>query len=177
MVKPIVAYGMPILRKASQPVDVSDPGLASLIRDLLDTMEHANGAGLAAPQINADARIFVVRHDEAEPAAVFINPVITWYSNDIWLDEEGCLSIPGLQEPVPRAQEITIQWLDENLLPRSQNMSGPVARIIQHEYDHLEGTLYLDRLSALRKRLLRKRLERIRKGQVSCPYPMRFAKL
>ncbi|QEH41975.1 peptide deformylase [Chitinophaga sp. XS-30] len=174
MIKPIVVYGAPILRKACLPVNISDPGLPALIRDLRDTMQHANGAGLAAPQINEDARIFVVQQDEHEGVIVFINPVITAYSDEIWLDEEGCLSVPGLQEPVPRALEITINWLDENLIPQSQNLSGPVARIIQHEYDHLEGRLYFDRLSPLRKRLLRKRLERIRKGQVSCPYPLRF---
>lgn len=174
MIRPIVAYGAPILRKSCQPVDITSPALPALLRDLWDTMNNANGVGLAAPQINVDARVFVVRSDELDLRQAFINPVITAYSEETLLDDEGCLSIPGIQEPVPRAQHITITWLDEELQPHTETWHGPAARMIQHEYDHIEGRLYLDKLGALRKRLLHARLERIRKGKVKCPYPLRF---
>lgn len=174
MIKPIVAYGAPILRKRCQPADITSPELPLLLKDLWDTMRNANGVGLAAPQINIDARVFVVQADEWNVKQAFINPLITAYSETTWLDEEGCLSIPGIQAPVARAEHITISWLDEALEAQTETWHGPVARMIQHEYDHIEGKLYTDRLAPLRKRLLHARLERIRKGKAQCPYPLRY---
>ncbi|SEK90685.1 peptide deformylase [Chitinophaga rupis] len=142
------------------------------------TLENAGGVGLAAPQVNRSLRLFLVDSTQADEHngihQVFINGHILNYSTDTCIDTEGCLSIPGIWEEVVRACSITIQYQDENFNTQTQTFSGPTARMIQHEYDHTLGKLYLDHLSPLRRRLLQRKLQAIIKGKVSGKYPMRF---
>lgn len=169
MILPIVAYGSPMLRVPCQPANLSDPQLPILVGNLLHTMKNAHGAGLAAPQVNVPQCVFVT-----EAAGVFINPQILWYSPEQLWDEEGCLSIPGIQENVPRAKRIAVSWVNEKLEPQTGEFEDDAARVIQHEYDHLQGKLYLDYLPPFRKRLLQGRLNRVLKGKAECAYPLRL---
>jgi peptide deformylase len=190
MILPIVAYGTPILRQKSRPVSPEYPNLTTLITDLWDTLESAGGVGLAAPQVGQQLRLFIIDNTREfsglSPAAreshpefpgirqVFINPVVTAYSWATTTEPEGCLSIPGLEAHVPRPNSITLQYQQENFSYHQQTFIGRTARIIGHEYDHLEGKLYLDYLGVLQKRLLEGKLRRIRMGEVRANYPMRF---
>ncbi|WP_343669104.1 peptide deformylase [Chitinophaga sp.] len=167
MILPIVAYGHPILRKICTPITVDYPDLQVLITNMHATMLNANGCGLAAPQVSKPIRLFIVLE------RVFINAAITHYSIATQTDDEGCLSIPRISAPVPRAQEITITWQDENFHSHTENFDGEMARMIQHEYDHIEGKLYLDHISALQRKLLHSKLSKIAKGKFHAPYPMR----
>ncbi len=140
-----------------------------------DTLDHAGGAGLAAVQVNIDLRIFIVDTgaDSVPPIKkAFINPEIVWHSAHQEFDEEGCLSIPGLQVEVPRAAAVRLRYLNEQFVQEEEYFEGIAARIIQHEFDHTQGRLYLDRLKPLQVQMLRSRLERIRKGKLSCAYPL-----
>jgi len=189
MILPIVAYGDPVLRKRAEDIPSDYPELASLITNMYETMYNAHGVGLAAPQIGLPIRLFVVDTDpfsddeeltvEEQQALkgfkrVFINAHIEAEAGKEWDFNEGCLSIPDIREDVKRKAEITISYLDEDFKPQRESFKGTLARVIQHEYDHIEGILFTDRLSSLKKRLLKGRLEKISKGKVDVEYRMRF---
>jgi len=189
MVLPIVAYGDPVLRKVGKKIDKDSPKLNELISNMWETMYNANGVGLAAPQIGLPVRLFLV---DATPFAedeelsekerttlegfkkVFINSQIEEELGNDWVFNEGCLSIPDIREDVMRKDTITISYLDENFQKHTETYDGILARIIQHEYDHIEGVLFTDKLSSLRKRLLKGRLNNISKGKINVEYRMRF---
>lgn len=180
MILPIYIYGQPVLRKVAQDIDPKNyPNLPQLIKDMFETMYHAEGIGLAGPQIGLEQRIFVVDleplADEEHPEfkrfkKTFINARIVERKGDIEFVEEGCLSLPGIHEKVPREGEIRIQYLDEELKPHEDTYSGFMARVIQHEYDHLDGVMFIDRISPLRKRMIKSKLINLEKGKVKCQY-------
>lgn len=192
MILPIVAYGDPVLRKMGKEIERDHPGLEELIADMQETMKNAQGVGLAAPQIGKDIRLFLI---DAAPFAeneelddeereflrdfkrTFINPEIVEEEGDEWAFTEGCLSIPNINEEVYRPETIRVKYLDENFNEKEEELSGLPARIFQHEYDHIEGILFTDRLSSLKKRLLKKKLENISKGKVDVSYRMKFPKI
>lgn len=180
MILPIYIYGQPVLRKVAKVIDVENyPNLNELIDNMFETMYDAEGIGLAAPQVGLDQRIFVVDldnvSDEDTPEfkgfkKVFINAQIIERDGDIEMIEEGCLSIPGIHEKVPRESKITIKYLDENLEEKVEEYSDFFARVIQHEYDHIEGTLFVDKISPLRKRMVKNKLQSMEKGKINCHY-------
>ena len=190
MILPIVAYGDPVLKKEAEEVDKDYPELNQLIADMFETMYHAKGVGLAAPQIGKSIRLFIVdgspfadeEGEEPDPKAVgieqfkkvFINPIIEEEKGDKWAFQEGCLSIPKVRENVYRKETVTISYYDENWNFHEESFDGYAARIIQHEYDHIEGILFTDRLSPLKKKLLSKRLTRISHGDIDVDYKMKF---
>ncbi|WP_299104404.1 peptide deformylase [uncultured Tenacibaculum sp.] len=189
MILPIVAYGDPVLRKVGKEIDADYPELSKLIANMKETMYNANGVGLAAPQIGRAIRLFLVDAtpfaddedlDEEERKVlenfnrVFINPKIVKEEGDEWAFNEGCLSIPNINEDVFRQETITIEYQDENFEKHTEVLSGMAARVFQHEYDHIEGVLFTDKLSSLKKRLIKKKLENISKGKITAPYRMRF---
>lgn len=183
MILPIYIYGHPVLRKVAQDIDPENyPNLKELIDNMFETMHGADGVGLAAPQVGLEDRIFVVDlspyADEEHPEfkdfkKVFINAHIIERGGEMEIVEEGCLSIPGIHEKVPREDEIRIRYLDENLQPRDEVYSGYKARVIQHEYDHIEGILFIDKISPLRKRMVKGKLSNMEKGKVACEYKIR----
>jgi peptide deformylase len=191
MILPIVAYGDPVLRKVCEEIDQDYPKLNELIANMVETMHGANGVGLAAPQIGKAIRLFVIdaspfaedeELDEEERAylkvfnRIFINARIIDETGKEWPFNEGCLSIPNINEDVVRNETLTMEYVDENFTPHKETFSGLAARIIQHEYDHIEGILFTDKLSTLKRRLLKKKLENISKGQVDVSYRMKFPK-
>ena len=184
MIKPVYGYGNMVLRKKAEEIDSSYENLKELIESMYETMDASSGVGLAAPQIGLPIRLFIV---DARPMAedfpegedftqVFINPEIISFSGKPWEFVEGCLSVPGINEEVVRPSDVTISYLDENFEEHTKTFTGIISRIIQHEYDHLEGKLFVDHLNPLKKRLLRKRLVSIEKGTVPVSYKMRFKK-
>ncbi|MCT4623100.1 MAG: peptide deformylase [Schleiferiaceae bacterium] len=186
MILPIVAYGDPVLKKVGKDIDKDYPGLDTLIDNMFQTMYNAQGVGLAAPQIGKAIRLFIVdaspfaEDDDPETEGlkdfkkVFINPQIVEETGDEWAFEEGCLSIPDVREDVYRHPDVVLEYFDENWNKHKETFTGLAARVIQHEYDHIEGILFTDHLSGLRKRLLKGRLNSISKGKVSVGYRMRF---
>ncbi|ATA67890.1 peptide deformylase [Capnocytophaga cynodegmi] len=189
MVLPIVAYGDAVLRKVGTDITADYPNLKELITNMFETMEASHGVGLAAPQIGLPIRLFVIDaspfgEDEDLSAEeqeflksfrkTFINAKIIEETGDKWSFNEGCLSIPGVREDVLRHKQLTISYLDENFVPQELTVDGLAARIIQHEYDHIEGILFTDKLSAFKKRLLKGKLTDISKGKVNVDYRMRF---
>lgn len=181
MILPIIAYGDPILRKVAEEIDPSYPGLQELISNMYETMYAAKGIGLAAPQVGLSIRLFIVDASPFEDDEVlkqfkkiFINPVIKSEGGKDWPFSEGCLSIPDIREDVERKEKILISYLDEEFRPMEEAYEGIAARIIQHEYDHIEGKLFTDRLSPLKKQLLKKRLDAISKGLIKPEYKMKF---
>jgi peptide deformylase len=184
MVFPIVAYGDPVLRKVAEDIDKDYPGLEKLIDDMYDTMEKSRGVGLAAPQINKAIRLFVIdstrMYDEDEKndgiREVFINARIIDELGKEWAYEEGCLSIPGIREDVYRKEKLKIEYYDRNFKKHTKEFTGLTARVIQHEYDHIEGKLFIDHLKPLKRSLLKGRLEKISKGVVDVDYKMKFPK-
>jgi len=189
MILPIVAYGAQVLKKKAKEVDLKDPTLPTFIENLWETMYAASGVGLAAPQVGVSLRIFVIdaspfsEDDElsaeeqkvlADFKKVFINPTILSETGDTWPFNEGCLSIPNIREDVLRPDQLQIRYLDADFKEREETYSGLAARVIQHEYDHIEGVLFTDKLSALKKRLLKGKLSQIAKGKVDVDYVMRF---
>ena len=190
MILPIVAYGDPIFKREAVEINKDYEGLKELIENMFETMYEASGVGLAAPQIGESIRLFVVdgspfaedAEEEPDPRAeglmgfkkVFINPIIEEESGEEWSFNEGCLSIPDIREEVYRKEKILITYYDENWVLKEESYDGYAARIIQHEYVHLEGILFTHRISPLKKRLLTKRLTNISKGIVSVTYRMRF---
>ena len=189
MILPIVAYGLPILRKVGLEIDENYPDLKELIENMTETMESAQGIGLAAPQIGKSIRLFIVdttpfSEDESlDPEEreylenfkkVFINAQMITEEGDEWVFNEGCLSIPDIREDVFRQQKITLSYLDENFNPHTETFEGLAARVVQHEYDHLEGVLFTDKISSLKKRLIKKKLDNISKGKITADYRMKF---
>ncbi len=180
MIYPIVAYGNPVLKKRAVEVEPGSIDVKELAEDMFETMHHAQGIGLAAPQIGKSLRMFVIDGAALEDEEmqdfkkVFINPVILKEYGDDWLFEEGCLSIPTIREDVNRNSQLRIRYFDENWAEHEAEFDGMKARIIQHEYDHIEGILFTDHLSAFKKRLLKSKLSNISRGQVSVEYRMSF---
>lgn len=181
MIYPIVAYGDPVLKKRASDIDKNDSAidLPQLIADMFDTMEVAGGVGLAAPQIGLSLRLFVVDAEKMEEELkgfrkVFINPQMLEELGEKWAFEEGCLSIPNIREDVLRQPKLKIRYWDENWNEHTQEFQGIPARIIQHEYDHIEGVLFTDHISPLKKRLLKNKLLNISKGNVKVDYKMKF---
>lgn len=185
MILPIYIYGHPVLRKKTQNIDMETyENLDELIKNMFETMHNADGIGLAAPQVGLEDRIFVVDltplADDEHPEfkdfkKVFINAQITHREGEIVQLEEGCLSIPGVHEKVPRENKIRIEYLDENMQPHEEEYSGFQARVIQHEYDHIDGILFVDKISPIRKRLVKGKLASLAKGKTSCHYKVRTA--
>ncbi len=192
MILSIVAYGAPVLRKLSKPIEADYPDLAKFLEDMWETMYSSNGVGLAAPQVNKDIRLFVVdseqifeNMDEEEKTTyndrpgikkVFINAQVESIQGEEWAYNEGCLSIPKIREDIMRGESVTITYLDENFKPYRSTFSGITARVILHEYDHIEGKLFIDYLKPLRKKMLQGKLNDISKGKVKVDYKMSFAK-
>ncbi|KAA3653215.1 MAG: peptide deformylase [Bacteroidetes bacterium] len=184
MILPIVAYGDPILKKEAEEIDSDYPFLTELIENMYETMYEAEGVGLAAPQIGKSIRLFIVDASpfEEEDKALkgfkktFINPIIIEESGKEWGFNEGCLSIPGVREDVMRQPEIVIEYHDENFNLVEEKYKGIAARIIQHEYDHIEGILFTDKINPLKRRLLKAKLNNITKGNVKVNYRMKFPK-
>lgn len=184
MILPITAYGHPVLRKVTEEIDEEYPKLDELIANMFETMYYSEGVGLAAPQVNLPIRLFVMdaspMGDEIEDfkdfKKVFINPYILDENGEEWSFNEGCLSIPGIREDVIRPDQIKIEYYDENWEFHEEEYDGIPARVIQHEYDHLDGILFPDRLSAIRRKLLRSKLNNISKGKVDVDYRMIFPK-
>ncbi len=182
MILPIVVFGHPTLRKPTQEIDKDYEGLSQLVDDMYDTMHKSEGVGLAAPQINRAIRLFVVnfepmleeedlKNEKPEDLIkVFINPKIVEFSGDSWAFNEGCLSVPGMREDVSRPEKILIQYYDKDFNYIEEQYDGMKARVIQHEYDHLEGKLFVDHLSKLRKKLLSRKLMSIAKGKYNVGY-------
>lgn len=191
MVLPIVAYGDPVLRKVGETIDKDYPNLKELIENMKETMKNARGVGLAAPQIGKAIRLFIVdtspfsEDDELSKEdqdflkkyqKVFINAKITNEEGNEWAFSEGCLSIPNINEDIFRNEKLTIEYFDENFKKHTENLDGLAARVVQHEYDHIEGLLFTDKLSSLKKRLLKKKLNNISKGNIDVDYRMKFPK-
>lgn len=189
MILPIVAYGDPVLRKVGKHIDENFPNLKELVSNMWETMYNANGVGLAAPQIGQAIRLFIVDttpfSDDDDLSAeerkslegfkkIFINAKIEEETGKEWSFNEGCLSIPDVREDIVRKDTIKINFMDENFKMHSEIYDGLLARVIQHEYDHIEGILFTDKVSTLKKRLLKGRLSNISKGKISVDYRMRF---
>jgi peptide deformylase len=188
MILPIVAYGDPVLKKEAEEIDENYPKLNELIENMFETMYQASGVGLAAPQIGLSIRLFIVdgtpfaEDADEDPKArgmedfkkVFINPIIEEETGEKWGFAEGCLSIPTIREEVFRKEEVTISYYDQNWKLHEETFDGYKARIIQHEYDHVDGVLFTDHLSPLKKRLITKKLTNISKGEVEHNYKMKF---
>ncbi|MEP7259219.1 MAG: peptide deformylase [Flavitalea sp.] len=192
MILPIVAYGSPVLRVMSNDIEADYPGIDKLIDNMWETMYASNGVGLAAPQINRSIRLFVVDSsqifvnqdeedkgkfpDEPGIKQVFINAHITELDGGEWVYNEGCLSIPKIREDVSRNEQITIEYLNEKFEPHISTFNGITARVILHEYDHIEGKLFIDHLKPLKRKLMRGKLEDISKGKIKVDYKMIFNK-
>lgn len=181
MIYPIVAYGDPVLKKKAQPIEKGSLDVKQLSEDMFETMYQANGVGLAAPQIGKSLRIFVVdakslqEKKDIEPyKRVFINPEIIEETGAEWPFEEGCLSIPGIREQIMRNKKLTIRYMDVDWNEHEETLDDVVARIVQHEYDHIEGVLFTDYLSGFKRRLLKGKLANISKGNVDTDYRMVF---
>jgi len=178
MIYPIVVYGDPVLKKQGKNIKEGEIDVKKLAEDMFETMENANGVGLAAPQIGKSIRMFVIDasamgEDEEELVGfkkVFINPEILEEVGDEWDFEEGCLSIPDIREVIYRQEELTIRYFDENWEEHEETFDDMKARIIQHEYDHIEGVLFTDHISPIRKRLLKGKLKNISKGKIDTKY-------
>ncbi|MEO7209699.1 MAG: peptide deformylase [Chitinophagaceae bacterium] len=192
MVLPIVAYGAEILRSKSENISADYPKLQKLLSDMEETLYASSGVGLAAPQINKPIRLFLVdsqqifEHQDEEDKGkyadepgikkVFINAQIKNLDGNDWTYNEGCLSIPKIREDVLRPESVTVEYFDENFQPHTETFYGITARIIQHEYDHIEGKLFIDYLKPLKKKMLRGKLNDISKGKVKVDYKMMFPK-
>jgi len=179
---PIVAYGDPILKRKALAIDQNYPNLDQLIADMFETMYGAHGVGIAAPQVGLSIRLFVIDaspFEEDEPQLkdfkkVFINAEIIQEEGEKWDFSEGCLSIPDIREEVSRHRIIRIRYFDENWVAHEETYDGLAARVIQHEYDHIEGKLFTDKLGVLKKAMLKSKLEAISKGQIKVDYKMKF---
>ncbi|MAN27196.1 MULTISPECIES: peptide deformylase [Mesonia] len=189
MILPVVAYGDPVLKKKAKDISQDYPKLNELVENMFETMYNASGVGLAAPQIGLPIRLFVIDTtpflDDEDLSAedeeqlkdlkkAFINAKILEEKGDEWAFNEGCLSIPDVREDVFRKQEITIEYYDQDFNKHTETYDGLAARVIQHEYDHIEGILFTDKLSALKKRLIKSKLQKISKGDIRIDYRMRF---
>jgi peptide deformylase len=192
MILPIVAYGSPVLRKVCNDIDAGYPDLEKLLADMWETMYNSNGVGLAAPQINASIRLFMIDSEQIfrnqednekgefpdKPGykGVFINAHIKELSGEEWKYNEGCLSIPKIREDVFRSETVTLEYVDENFTPCTKTFNGITARVILHEYDHIEGKLFIDYIKPLKRKLLSGKLNDITKGKIKVDYRMVFPK-
>lgn len=192
MILPIVAYGAPVLRKVCEDICADYPNLNSIIENMWETMYNSNGVGLAGPQVNIPVRIFVMDseqifrdQDEDEKGiypddpgykGVFINAHIVELDGDDWSYNEGCLSIPKIREDIMRPETVTLKYVDENFKEHIKTFNGLTARIILHEYDHIDGKLFIDHLKPLKKTLLKRKLDDISKGKIRVDYRMIFPK-
>jgi len=191
MILPIIAYGHPVLKRKAEVINKDYPKLKELIENIFETMYNASGVGIAAPQIGLSIRLFIVdtnpfaeddslsdndRNQLKSFKKIFINPVIIDEKGGEWSFEEGCLSIPNIREGVLRQKQITIQYHDENFNKHTDSFDGLLARVIQHEYDHIEGVLFTDKLSSFKKQLLKKKLLKISSGKLSFDYEMKYFK-
>ena len=184
MIYPIFAYGQSVLKKKGSNVEEMNAEVETLISDMFETMDAANGVGLAAPQIGKSLRLFVIdskpMYPEDENAkgirSAFINPEIIEETGEEFAFEEGCLSIPEIRESVFRLPNLKIRYWDENFVEQNKVFDGMNARVIQHEYDHIEGILFIDHLSAFKKRLIKSKLTNVKKGKTRASYPMKFVK-
>ncbi|MFP4557424.1 MAG: peptide deformylase [Bacteroidales bacterium] len=182
MIKPVYIYGSPVLRKTATNISPDYPELNRLIDDMFETMYHSDGIGLAAPQIGLSKRLFLIdaspleeEHPEMKNfKKVFINAHIIERSGSNLAYNEGCLSIPNIREDIQRPESILIKYVDENFEPHEERFEGIAARIIQHEYDHLDGILFTDRVSPIRRQLLKSKLVAISKGKVNVPYKVKI---
>jgi len=190
LILPIVAYGHPVLRKVTGDIDADYPGLAKLIDDMWETMYGSSGVGLAAPQVNKEIRLFVIdteqmfnnmEEDERKKypdspglKQVFINAHIAELDGEEWAYNEGCLSIPKIREDITRHETVTLDYEDENFEHHTKTFSGLTARVILHEYDHIDGKLFIDHISPLKRKLMKGRLNDISKGKVNVDYKMLF---
>ena len=176
MIFPIVLYGDPVLKKKAVDIEVNDESIKAFVESMFETMYAANGVGLAAPQVGQSLRLFVLdttpmEEDENEGLKkAFINPVMLDELGEEWAFEEGCLSIPGIRADVNRKPEITIKYFDENWEEHEESYDGMKARVIQHEYDHIEGKLFTDYLTPFKKRLIKGKLANISKGKTDAEY-------
>ena len=192
MILPIVAYGAPVLRKVAEEITPEYPGLKKLIDDMWETMYASNGVGIAAPQVNKNIRLFLVDSEQVfknmddeddddypdEPGfkGVFINAHITELNGEEWSYTEGCLSIPKIREDVLRKESVTLEYVDENFEERTKTFNGITARVLLHEYDHIDGKLFIDYIKPLKRTLLKRKLNDISKGKVKVDYRMVFPK-
>ena len=189
MILPIVGYGDPVLRKMSEEITPEHPNLPEIIANMYETMYNACGVGLAAPQVGLSLRLFVIdttpfSDDEELPVEeqeqlngfkrTFINAKMLKEEGEIWSFNEGCLSIPDVREDVYRHEKITIEYCDENFVTKTEVFDGLVARVIQHEFDHIEGVLFTDLISSLKKKLIKKKLQNIMDGKSRPDYRMKF---
>jgi len=190
MILPVVAYGSPILRKVCDEITPEYPDLKKFISDMWDTVYNSNGVGLAAPQVNKPIRMFIVDTEQIVESfeeedfkkypneiaikQVFINARKITETGDTWAYNEGCLSIPKVREDIHRQRQIRLRYMDENFVEHEADFHGITARVIQHEYDHIEGKLFIDYLSQLKKRLIKKKLDDITSGKVKTDYRMLF---
>jgi peptide deformylase len=182
MILPVVAYGNPVLKKVAREIEPGHPKLQEFIADMFETMYQSDGVGLAAPQVNQSIRLFVVdttpfleKYPEAKDyKKVFINAKIYEYEGEEFAFNEGCLSFPGLREDIMRKPVIHIRYYDENFELHDERIDGINARVIQHEYDHIEGIVFVDRMSSLRKMIIKGKLNDISKGNIDVPYKMTF---
>lgn len=180
---PVYLYGHPVLRAVSTDITPDYPGLKELIADMYAAMYESEGVGLAAPQIGRNDRIVVIDADPAKDSfpecagrrLTLINPSVEVLDGDRTSMGEGCLSLPGISENVPRVEHIRLKWVDENFEPHEEEISGYLARIVQHECDHLEGKMFIDHISPIRKQLIKAKLNNILNGKVNVDYPVRFA--
>ncbi|WP_136666894.1 peptide deformylase [Flavobacterium sp. H122] len=192
MIYPIVGYGDPVLRKVGAEITPEYPNLKEVIQNMYDTMYNAHGVGLAAPQVGLPIRLFIVdtepfsdsddlsKEEETQLKGfkkTFINAKILKEEGEEWAFNEGCLSIPDVREDVYRHEQITIEYFDENFEKKTEVYDGLIARVIQHEYDHIEGVLFTDKISTLKKTLIKKKLQNIMEGKARPDYRMRFAKI
>lgn len=192
MILPIVAYGSPVLRTVSKDITPDYPDLARFIEDMWETMYSSNGVGLAAPQVNRNIRVFVVDSsqifanqdeedkgrfpDEPGIKSVFINARIKSLNGEEWSYNEGCLSIPKIREDILRNEEVTLEYVNENFEPQTDTFNGITARVILHEYDHIEGKLFIDYLKPLKRKMMTGKLNDIARGKIKVDYKMSFAK-
>ncbi len=192
MILPIVAYGSAVLRKVCEDISADYPNLKELLEDMWETMYNSNGVGLAAPQINRPVRLFVIDSEQIftnidedeigtypdEPGykGVFINAHVQSLDGKPWSYNEGCLSIPKIREDISRAETVTLSFVDENFKPITRTFNGITARVILHEYDHIDGKLFIDHIKPLKRTLLKRKLEDISKGKVDVDYRMLFPK-
>ena len=187
MILPVIAYGDPVLKKKAEEIEENYPNLKELIDNMFETMYASNGVGIAAPQIGKSIRLFVIdasavaEGEDGDPSCedfkrVFINARIVDETGEEWAFNEGCLSIPKIREDVMRKPKVRIKYVDENFKEHDEVHEGLIARVIQHEYDHIEGILFTDRINPLRKQLLKGKLRDIQKGNISTDYRMKFYK-
>jgi len=184
MILPVYAYGQPVLKKVAQEIDKDFDGLNDLLEDMWETMYHASGVGIAAPQIGQSLRLFLVDTVQAMEEGeedqgikkAFINAQVIEEDGDLWTYEEGCLSIPNVKGDVERSQKVKIKYQDENFNEFVEEYEGINARVILHEYDHIEGKLFTEKLKPLKKKMISRKLEQIKKGKVKADYRLRFVK-